>query len=183
MEDCTPAQPWSEDLEKEEEEEEGDEAIKKRLIFDCSDSPGKRRVSSKKKSVKVFLRIRPKSQREILSMDADCLHRVGDRELQAVAPANSQAFKNKAGARCPGESSQVFSFTRIFDTEVSQSEVFEEAMLPTLRDFFGGQNCLVFTYGVTNSGEWASYKRRSTLCLLTVARARARATRTISHLL
>ena len=149
----TPAA-WPEEEEELEEDEEGDEAIKKRLLFDCSETPMKRgeREASKKQSVVVFLRVRPKSQREILSMDADCFHLVGQRELQAVAPVTSQMFKNKAGARCPSESSQLFSFTHIFDAQTSQREVFEESMLPTLRDFFSGQNCLVFTYGVTNSG-------------------------------
>ena len=144
--------------EEEEEEEEGDEAITKRLVFDCAETPYKpelrRKVAaaSKKQSVLTYLRIRPKSQREILSMDASCLHLLNTRELQAVAPVSSQTFKNKTGARCPGESTQQFSFTHIFGETTSQRGVFEEALVPTLRDFFDGQNCLVFTYGVTNSG-------------------------------
>lgn len=148
----TPAA-WPEDEDELEEDEEGDDALSKRLVFDCPETPQcEGRQTSKKQSVVVFLRVRPKNQREILSMDADCLHVVSQRELQAVAPVTSQTFKNKAGVRCPAESSQIFSFTHIFDEKASQRHVFEESMLPTLKDFFGGQNCLVFTYGVTNSG-------------------------------
>ena len=145
---------WHVESALEEEDEEGDEAITKKLDFDCVETPFKPEIcrASKKHSVLVFLRIRPKNQREIMSMDASCLHLVNQRELQAVAPVSSQTFKNKAGVRCPAESSQLFSFTRVFDEKAAQLDVFEEAMMPTLRDFFGGQNCLVFTYGVTNSG-------------------------------
>ena len=147
---------WAVEDDEEMEEEEEEEGVSKKLLFDCAETPHKpelrRAASSKKQSVVVYLRVRPKSQREILSMDASCLHLLSQRELQAVAPATSQTFKNKAGARCPAESSQQFSFTHIFDEGASQREVFEEALIPTLRDFFAGQNCLVFTYGVTNSG-------------------------------
>ena len=148
---------------EEEEEEEGDDGISKKLMFDCAETPFKREIggvsaASKKQSVVVYLRVRPKSQREILSMDASCLHLVSQRELQAVAPITSQTFKNKAGSRCPSaaaeSSGQQFSFTHIFGEQATQREVFEEALVPTLRDFFAGQNCLVFTYGVTNSGVW-----------------------------
>lgn len=151
------------EAEEDEDEEEGEEAISKRLVFDCVETPSKpelrRRAAaaSKKQSVVVYLRIRPKSQREILSMDASCLHLLNTRELQAVAPVTSQTFKNKTGARCSAESSQQFGFTHIFDEQASQREVFDEALLPTLRDFFDGQNCLVFTYGVTNSGASTVY--------------------------
>ena len=149
--DASPAD-WQEkeDEEEEEEAEEEVEKIKKRLVFDGSETP------RKKQSVLVYLRIRPKSQREILGVDPDCLHQLSGRELQAVAPVTSQTYKNKLGTRCPSETSQIFSFTRIFDPLSSQKDVFEEAMLPTLKDFFGGQNCLVFTYGVTNSGACTS---------------------------
>ena len=72
--------------EEEEEEEEGDEAITKKLVFDCAETPSRpelrRKVAaaSKKQSVLTYLRIRPKSQREIKSMDASCLHLLNDRE-------------------------------------------------------------------------------------------------------
>ena len=143
---------WPEDM-MDENQLEGDEAISKRLVFE--ETPMKRDDrQTKKRSVVVFLRIRPKNQQEILSMDASCLHILSPRELQAIAPATSQTFKNKAGVRCPADSSQAFSFSHIFDTPTTQGEVFEESMVPTLRDFFAGQNCLVFSYGVTNSGTY-----------------------------
>lgn len=141
---------------EEDEEEEEDflevDDIKKKL-FDGLETPMKREsyLGTKKQPVVVFLRVRPKSQLEILNRDADCLHQLTENELLAVAPRTSQTYKNKNGARCLPEN-QRFMFTKIFNPDTSQKEVFDEGLLPTLKDFFDGQNCLVFTYGVTNSG-------------------------------
>ena len=138
----------------EDDEEEDDLSDIKKKLFDALETPMKREsfLGNKKQPVVVYLRVRPKSQLEILNQDADCLHQMSDNELLAVAPPTSQTFKNKNGARSVAEGNQKFLFTTIFSPEASQKEVFEEALMPTLKDFFEGQNCLVFTYGVTNSG-------------------------------
>jgi len=141
----------------EEDEEEDEDFLEvddiKKKLFDGLETPMKREsyLGTKKQPVVVFLRVRPKSQLEILNRDADCLHLLTENELLAVAPRTSQTYKNKNGARCVPEN-QRFMFTKIFNPDTSQKEVFDEGLLPTLKDFFDGQNCLVFTYGVTNSG-------------------------------
>ena len=139
---------------EDDEEEEDDLSDIKKKLFDALETPMKREsfLGNKKQPVVVYLRVRPKSQLEILNQDADCLHQMSENELLAVAPPSSQTFKNKNGARSVAEGNQKFLFTNIFSPEASQKEVFEEALMPTLKDFFEGQNCLVFTYGVTNSG-------------------------------
>lgn len=143
--------------EEEEEELRGDDDytdIRKRLFDGLElETPLKPCAGSKKQPVVVYLRIRPKSQLEVLNKDPDCLHQVSQSELLAVAPKNSQTYKNKNGTRNLSEGNQKFTFTRIFDPTTLQKELFDEVMIPTLKDFFTGQNCLVFTYGVTNSGE------------------------------
>jgi kinesin family member 20 len=48
---------------------------------------------------------------------------------------------------------QRFTFSHIFGEESTQKSVFEKGLLPSLKDFLNGQNCLLFTYGVTNSGK------------------------------
>ena len=65
------------------------------------------------------------------------------RQVTAIPPRN--LLKNFL--------TQNFTFTNIFDASSTQKLVFEETMLPVLKDFFEGQNCLLFSYGVTNSGE------------------------------
>ncbi|KAJ7363560.1 hypothetical protein OS493_009719 [Desmophyllum pertusum] len=67
------------------------------------------------------------------------------------APKESFAFKNST--RAGGEISHRFSFTNVFDEETTQKSFFDDTTLPLVTDFINGQNCLVFTYGVTNSGK------------------------------
>ena len=138
-------------LPQEEEEEDDDyEGVKKRL-FDSGDLETPVTKTSKQ-PVLVYLRIRPKSQLELLNKDSDCLHVYDEQELLAVAPKSSQTYKNKLGTRCLQEGSQKFTFTKIFRPLTTQKELFDESLMSTLKDFFSGQNCLLFTYGVTNSG-------------------------------
>ena len=136
---------------EEDEEDDSYEGVKKRL-FDGDDleTPV---AKTKKQPVLVYLRIRPKSQFELANKDPDCLHVSGEQELLAVAPPTSQTYKNKLGTRCLQEGSQKFTFTRIFPPPTTQKELFDDSLRLTLKDFFDGQNCLLFTYGVTNSGE------------------------------
>ena len=71
--------------------------------------------------------------------------------LIAVAPADSHTFKNSLHG-C-GKIKHKFTFSRIFDQTTSQKDFFDETVLGTVKDFIDGQNCLIFTYGVTNSGK------------------------------
>lgn len=133
---------------EEEVEDYSYEGIKKRL-FECETPLTK----TKKQPVLVYLRIRPKSHLELLNRDPDCLHISDEQDLVAVAPRSSQTYKNKLGARCLQEGTQKFTFSKIFPPLTSQKELFDDSLRLTLKDFFDGQNCLLFTYGVTNSGE------------------------------
>ena len=51
------------------------------------------------------------------------------------------------------ENRHKFTFSKVFDTLTSQKDLFDETIMPLLKDFFLGQNCLIFTYGITNSGK------------------------------
>ena len=80
-----------------------------------------------------------------------CLEVESPRIVLAHAPKDSHSFKNSAHGL--GKTTNKFTFSRIFQEEVSQKELFNEAMLSLVKDFIDGQNCLVFTYGVTSSGK------------------------------
>ena len=71
--------------------------------------------------------------------------------LKMCAPKDSFAFKSSQ--RGFGDMTHKFTFTRIFGEETSQKTLFDDTMLATVKDFVDGQNCLVFTYGVTNAGK------------------------------
>ncbi len=119
-------------------------SIKKRLFYrESTDSAPY--PKTKKEAVQVFLRVKPRSTLEIQLKEAECFH-FDDQELIAIAPKTS---KMKVAA----SKNEKFTFTKIFGPNTSQSDLFEETLLPSLKDFLDGQNCLVFTYGITNSGE------------------------------
>ena len=157
----TPGFKSSPRLEEENEQEDSFQTIKKQLFSDVEpeaeavthgtslDQPDPVQANQKQ-SVLIYLRVRPKRQEEIMQHDPDCLHVTSDQELIAIAPRNSKTHKNN---RSINECSQRFTFSRIFEPATTQKALFDEALRPLLKDFFEGQNCLVFTYGVTNSGK------------------------------
>ena len=46
-----------------------------------------------------------------------------------------------------------YSFSRVFPSATHQSDFFTKTTLPLVQDLLQGQNALLFTYGVTNSGK------------------------------
>jgi len=74
-----------------------------------------------------------------------------DYSLLAHAPQCSHTYKNSTHGT--SKHTHKFSFSRIYDETTSQKEFFDDCMLSTVKDFIDGQNCLIFTYGVTNSGK------------------------------
>ena len=148
----TPAVRMQEEEEEKEEEISFGCDIKKQLFLENElETPLAHRssASSQKQPVLIYLRVRPKRQAEILNEDADCLHETSDCELMAVPPAKSKTYLSN---RTNTESNHNFTFSKIFGPSTTQRELFDATFKPLLKDFFNGQNCLVFTYGVTNSG-------------------------------
>lgn len=154
MADFTPVLQPPEEVEREQDLK----TLKRKLFMDAdiSDEPDESETTEpeletpgRKKSVLIYLRVRPKRPVEITNCDPDCLHQTSDFELLAIPPNTSKTYKNSRI-----ETSHKFSFSHIFNPATTQKELFDETLRPLLKDFFGGQNCLVFTYGVTNSGTW-----------------------------
>ena len=134
-----------------------DVAIRKSL-FDEFDVPAKVQKASSdsansgREYVNVYLRIRPFSNEEIEAKEnQQCLEKENESAVLLTAPKESFAFKNSI--RAGGEISHRFSFSSVFDETTTQKKFFDETTLPLVADFIHGQNCLVFTYGVTNSGK------------------------------
>ena len=69
----------------------------------------------------------------------------------AKAPKDSNTFKNSQHG-CAKQTHR-FTFSQIFRPECTQKTFFDETVLGVVKDFIDGQNCLIFTYGVTNSGK------------------------------
>lgn len=49
--------------------------------------------------------------------------------------------------------SSIYTFSHVFPSNTTQSEFFTKTTLPLVQDVLEGQNSLLFTYGVTNSGK------------------------------
>lgn len=123
-------------------------------LFDEFDVPAKKTSSegSGREYMKVYLRVRPFSNEEIeANENQQCVEKESSTTVLMNAPKESFAFKNST--RAGGEISHRFSFTNVFDKGTTQKSFFDETTLPLVTDFIHGQNCLVFTYGVTNSGK------------------------------
>ncbi|KAL3861886.1 hypothetical protein ACJMK2_007900 [Sinanodonta woodiana] len=102
--------------------------------------------------MKVYLRIRPLTKTEIDKQENQkCLEVESAQTVLAHAPKDSHSYRNTAHGL--GKTTNKFTFSRIFKEDTSQKEFFKDTMLSSVKDFIDGQNCLVFSYGVTSSGK------------------------------
>ena len=95
-------------------------------------------------TMKVFLRVRPFSEAELSCGESQgCLEFEGPCSVVMHPPKKSAISEYESrGHR--------FSFSRVFEADVSQKLFFEETTLEGLdvvRDFVHGQNRLIFSYG------------------------------------
>ncbi|KAM8835594.1 kinesin-like protein KIF20A isoform 1-T4 [Synchiropus picturatus] len=102
--------------------------------------------------VKVFLRIRPLTEAEReRGEEQGCVAVQDDQTLLLKAPKAS--LNMKTAEKGISQSMHKFSFTQIFASETTQQEFYEHSMKSMVRDVLKGENRLLYTYGVTNSGK------------------------------
>ncbi|KAJ7996282.1 hypothetical protein DPEC_G00235470 [Dallia pectoralis] len=102
--------------------------------------------------VKVFVRIRPLTAEEQgRGEEKGCVCVQNDESLMLKAPKDSQSMKN--AERGVTHSMHKFSFSKIFGPDTTQQAFFESTMKDMVRDVLRGENRLLYTYGVTNSGK------------------------------
>ncbi|NXK90958.1 KI20A protein, partial [Formicarius rufipectus] len=102
--------------------------------------------------LKVYLRVRPLKSTEVeKGEDQGCVCIENSETLLLKAPKNS--FTMRSTERGVGQAVHRFSFSRIFGPDVGQKLFFDETMKQVVKDVLNGQNCLVYTYGITNSGK------------------------------
>ncbi|KAM6224503.1 kinesin-like protein KIF20A [Rhynchocyon petersi] len=132
--------------------------IRKDLLSDCSvissSLEDKQQVLSEDNAekVKVYLRIRPLLPSELERQeDQGCVHIENVETLVLQAPKDS--FALKSNERGIGQATHRFTFSQIFGPEVGQTAFFNLTMKEMVKDVLKGQNWLIYTYGVTNSGK------------------------------
>ncbi|XP_071947720.1 uncharacterized protein [Antedon mediterranea] len=129
------------------------ESIVRKDLFDTPMKLTRESVDHNKEPIKVYLRIRPFTGTEIQDGESqDCMEVANNSScLLMHAPRESFNFKNIA--RVGGTLTHKYTFSNISHEDTSQKRFFDDTMLGTVKDFVDGQNCLVFTYGVTNAGK------------------------------
>nr|XP_033790550.1 kinesin-like protein KIF20A isoform X2 [Geotrypetes seraphini] len=102
--------------------------------------------------LKVYLRVRPFSKAELASNEFQGCVTIESSEIVVLqAPKDSAALKNSE--KGIGQSIHKFTFTQVFGSETTQNKLFDGTIKDLLTAFIGGQNALVFAYGVTNAGK------------------------------
>uniref|UniRef100_A0A7N6B1R1 Kinesin-like protein n=1 Tax=Anabas testudineus TaxID=64144 RepID=A0A7N6B1R1_ANATE len=102
--------------------------------------------------VKVYLRVRPLSEVERQKGEEQGCVAVQDEEtLLLKAPKESQNMRT--AERGITQSMHKFSFSKIFGPETTQQQFYECTMKNMVKDVLRGENGLLYTYGVTNSGK------------------------------
>ncbi|XP_061611779.1 kinesin-like protein KIF20B isoform X2 [Phyllopteryx taeniolatus] len=120
--------------------------IKRDLLDEFSALPKQEEVPSRSENLQVYLRVRPLTGAET-GESQDCVAIEGPHTVVLKAPRSRQADK------IPPQTAQRFTFTQVFGPDASQRKVFEGSVRSLVRDVLRGENCLLFTYGVTNAGK------------------------------
>ncbi|XP_014219800.1 kinesin-like protein KIF23 [Copidosoma floridanum] len=95
-----------------------------------------------KDPVQVFCRLRPMP----FINDVACMKVISDTTIVITPPESAMNFRN-------GQKEIQTTFTRVFNENVPQREVFQVVALPLVDNLIHGKNGLLFTYGVTGSGK------------------------------
>ena len=77
-----------------------------------------------------------------------------DYQVAMHAPKESRTYKNSMnGMNGMGKICHRYTFSQIFKQETGQKEIFSKIVQPKVKDFLGGQNQLIFTYGASSAGK------------------------------
>ncbi|KAF9452579.1 kinesin-domain-containing protein [Macrolepiota fuliginosa MF-IS2] len=107
--------------------------------------------NSDREPIMAYLRIRPHLGDEELT-SAPYLTPLSDTTVRMTDPQENQANRIRYRSSVISGSS-LYTFSHIFPPETTQSDFFTKTTLPLVHDALQGQNGLLFTYGVTNSGK------------------------------
>ena len=138
-------------------------------------------VPSEKDTIRVYLRVKPKTIEESqlsaasttetnedshqtsanhdtdTDEDEDEMVKIeSEYQIAMKAPKESNTYKNSMNMNEAGGHSKLlhrYSFTKIFPDFTDQKMLFHEMVLPRMQDFMEGQNQLIFTYGASSSGK------------------------------
>ncbi|KAI9000288.1 P-loop containing nucleoside triphosphate hydrolase protein, partial [Gaertneriomyces semiglobifer] len=104
-------------------------------------------------SVKVAVRVRPLSPKEVLSSAQECISYIDGTPQLCIGPSvgNNDLFSSTLSLAHPAQKS--FTFDHVFNTNSTQAAVYEECVQPLVDRFLEGFNATVLAYGQTGSGK------------------------------
>ena len=123
-------------------EADSDSAIPIKKLDDafdsCSNPVPKDAVSG---GMRVVLRVRP------CAAEVSTITVASETTITTLAPTNSKR------AAYTNTEERHYSFSRVFAPGAPQTEVYAHTAAPLLERFLRGENCVLFAYGMTNSGK------------------------------
>ncbi|XP_038651292.1 kinesin-like protein KIF20A isoform X2 [Scyliorhinus canicula] len=121
-------------------------------VPNCRDAGQTLVETSPEDRMKVYLRVRPFTETELEKGESQDCVRIEDSET-LVLRAPKDSFAMRSSERGIGQAAHKFTVSQIFGPETSQKVVFDVGMKSLVKEALEGQNCLVYTYGVSNSGK------------------------------
>ncbi len=105
-----------------------------------------------KEPIHIFLKVKPLTAAESRAQADQHLYDFhGETGVSVRPPATSCYAQKKQTLQTL--MATVFQFSYVFQQEISQAQFFAGTIQPCLEKFFAGDNLLIFSYGVTNSGK------------------------------
>jgi hypothetical protein len=110
--------------------------------------------------VQIFFKLKPFSKDDqIPKEDQRCYIYKDTTTIEIKPPKQSMYFKNHAQKE--QLSNHILKFTNVFQSKISQKDFFAATLLPCFDRLISGENLLIFSYGVTNSGKTYSMQGNS----------------------
>ncbi|KAL7857127.1 hypothetical protein SRHO_G00160260 [Serrasalmus rhombeus] len=129
------------------------EDLRKDLLVEFSKiPPSQGSVVLEKEHLQVYLRIRPFTSTESdFGESQDCISVNSPDTVVLKAPRTSLTARQSE--KLGPQVAQRFQFSKVYGPETSQRQIFDGTTKALVKDVLGGENSLIFTYGVTNAGK------------------------------
>uniref|UniRef100_A0AAR2LAE4 Kinesin motor domain-containing protein n=1 Tax=Pygocentrus nattereri TaxID=42514 RepID=A0AAR2LAE4_PYGNA len=129
------------------------EDLRKDLFVEFSKiPPSQGPVVLEKEHLQVYLRIRPFTSTESnFGESQDCISVNSPDTVVLKAPRTSLTARQSE--KLGPQVAQRFQFSKVYGPETSQRQIFDGTTKALVKDVLGGENSLIFTYGVTNAGK------------------------------
>ena len=123
-------------------------ALKKNL---CKEEEEFRSINHSE-PIHIFLKLKPFSKEDLITkQDQNCYSIYSDTTIKINPPQKSMYFKNQLQNK--QLSNRVYTFSYVFQPNITQKDFFTATLLPCFDKLISGDNLLIFSYGVTNSGK------------------------------